>query len=115
MNSIAELLTGGAATLGVMAPYVMYLRRKLRNDTAEADMLAILKAERDEARAAEKVATASAQHAAENAARLQAVNNHQAEEIERLAREFAAFKRLIQRLYPDTREFLDSNFQPPPS
>jgi hypothetical protein len=121
---ISELLmnAGGWGTLGAgVASTVMLLRRRwsrdqteMTKDRAESHLIITAMAERDEARAEARAAWASQQADGAAIARLTAQNEQQAREIQRLTQEFAAFKRMMARMHPETRDFLGTDFQPMP-
>lgn len=81
-------------------------KKEMTKDRVESQFLENLMAERNAA--AQMARDAFAERAADLRimARLEAVNQQQARDIERLRREFAAFKRLVIRLYPEASKFL---------
>lgn len=88
-------------------------RTEMTKDRVESEFVVLLLKERDEALANAREAWRVRQVDAESIARLTSQNLYQQQEIERLKGEFGAFKRLIARLYPATRPFLESDFPPP--
>ena len=82
----------------------------MTKDRVESEFVVLLLKERDAAMDSAREAWSARQLDAESIARLKAQNDHQQLEIERLKQEFSAFKRLIARLYPNTRVFLESDF-----
>ena len=117
-QQLAELLGAGAGGAGLLSVALMLRRRwsrdstEITKDRAEAQIILTAMAERDEARADARAAWLAHQADAEAIARLSAQNEHQAREIARLTTEFASFKRMLARIYPETRQFLVSDFQP---
>ena len=105
-----------AAAFAAMGSFALLRRRlskdktELAKDQAERTFIALMLAERDQAIAEKHEAWRVRQVDVESIARLTSQNLYQQEEIERLVREFATFKGLIARLYPDTRRFLESDF-----
>jgi hypothetical protein len=88
-------------------------RTEMTKDRAESNLVELLLRERDEAQKIAREAQSARHAAAEAVARLMAKTESQAAEIARLQREFTAFKRMLARVYPDTRLFLGSDFQVP--
>ena len=88
-------------------------RTEMTKDRVESEFVTLLLKERDEALASAREAWRVRQVDAESIARLTSQNLYQQQEIERLKSEFAAFKRLMVRLYPTTRSFFDSDFSKP--
>lgn len=87
-------------------------RTEMTKDRTESRFVELLLEERDRALASAKEAWKGAQMSSEAIARLGAQNAHQAGEIDRLVRELERLKRTVMRLYPETREFLATDFQP---
>lgn len=85
----------------------------MTKDRVESEFVVLLLSERDEALASAREAWRVRQVDAESIARLTSQNAYQQSEIERLKTEFSSFKRLVARLYPATRVFLESEFQEP--
>jgi hypothetical protein len=118
LEQLGDLVMGGGAGAGLLGTVLMLRRRLSRDSTemtkdrAEAHIIQTALLERDAARAEARAAWAEHQADAEAIARLTAQNVHQAKEIERLTAEFRAFKRMLARVFPETREFLISDFQP---
>jgi hypothetical protein len=111
----------GAAGIG-LAGSATFLRRRLSRDRTEmtkdrveGDLVQLLLRERDEAQKVAREALSARHAASEAVARLMAKTEAQASEIARLQREFTAFKRMLVRVYPETRLFLGSDFQVPES
>ena len=118
-NQVAGWTAAATAAIGAVGGAAM-LRRKLSRDRTEmtkdrveSEFVTLLLRERDEAIASAREAWRVRQADAESIARLASQNTFQQQEIERLKGEFAAFKRLIARLYPNTRSFLESDFPQP--
>jgi hypothetical protein len=95
-------------------------RTEMTKDRVESQFVVLLLKERDDAMENAGKAWDNAREAwrmrqvdAESIARLTSQNQFQQQEIERLKTDFAAFKRLIARLYPATRNFLESDFPEP--
>lgn len=119
-----QTIAGWGAGLIALVSSGALLRRKLSRDhtemtkdRAESTLIGVLLHERDAAQAAMREAQTAMREAwrerhadGEAIARLTSENKHQAEEIARLAAEIASLKRVLGRLYPDTRQFLDSNY-----
>lgn len=88
-------------------------RTEITKDQVENDYLVRLLQERDDALANAQAAWRAHEADAESIARLTSQNTFQQLEIDRLHLEFDQFKRVIARLYPATRQFLESDFQVP--
>jgi len=86
-------------------------RTEMTKDRVESVFITQLLKERDEAVGMAREAWRDRQVDVESIARLQSQNAYQQAEIERLKSEFGSLKRLIARLYPETRVFLESDFQ----
>lgn len=108
----------GAAAVALVGSAALLRRRLSRDrteiakDTAETSFVERLLLDRDSARADAREAWQAHQADVETIARLITQTDGQAKEISRLIDNFAAFQRKIGRLYPITREFLDSNRVP---
>lgn len=109
----------GAAVLTAVGGGALLRRRLSRDrteitkDRVENDFLVVLLKERDQALADAREVLREREADAESIARLNMQNQFQQREIDRLQSEFERFKKLIGRLYPTTRVFLESDFQPP--
>ena len=118
-QTIAAWTAAVTAGIGVLGGAALLRRRLSRDktemtkDRIESQFVTLLLRERDEALASAREAWRVRQVDVESIARLMSQNNYQQAEIERLKAEFASFKRLIARLYPATRAFLESDFQVP--
>ena len=88
-------------------------RTEITKDRVENDLLVVLLKERDQALSAAREVLRQREGDAESIARLTIQSQFQQREIERLQVEFESFKRRLARLYPSTRIFLESDFQPP--
>lgn len=84
----------------------------MTKDRTESKFVELLLAERDEALDEARDAMRARHADAEAIARLSAQNEHQAREIARLTADFASFKRMMIRVYPEMRQFLSSDFAP---
>jgi Spy/CpxP family protein refolding chaperone len=120
MQQIAGWSAAGAAGVG-LAGSAALLRRRLSRDKTEivkdraADrILKTAMAERDEARAEARAIWIARAEDSAAIARLTAQNEHQAAEIARLELEFESYKRMLARLSPESRQFLGTDFAPPP-
>ena len=121
---LLQQVAGWGAGIVALVSSGALLRRKLSRDhveltkdRAESAIVNLLLKERDEGQVAVRDAQANMREAwkerhadAEAIARLTAENAYQAAEIARLSAEMESFKRVLARLYPDTRQFLDSNY-----
>ena len=119
MNETLQLIFAAAASvLGLSASVAVFRRRLSRDktemtkDRTESCFVELLLQERDSALASSREAWKGAQMSSEAIARLTEQNAHQACEIARLTREMDRLKRTVMRMYPDTRDFLDSDPQP---
>lgn len=119
MIDALQTLAGWSAAGVGFAGSLALLRRRLSHDQTERTkdrteglFVERLLQDRDTAIAENREAVMARQRDAEAIARLTVQNEHQEREISRLTIEFAAFKRLLARLYPDTRQFLGSDFSP---
>lgn len=113
-SQVGAIGAGIASLVGAGA----LLRRRLSRDRTErtkdhveSTWISQLLTERDEALDEARLATAARQADATAIARLTAQNESQARDIARLQREFAAFKRMVSRVFPNTRDFLGSEFE----
>ena len=112
LRELAAWVAGGGITI---AGAVALLRRQASRDRTQAnedrvqsrftDELAL---ERTEAVRLARLATNERASLLAANARLQALSEHQAKELERLAREFASWRRLVLRHDPKAAEFLPS-------
>jgi len=108
------VVTAAVSTVGGVALLRRRLSRdrtEMTKDRAESAFITQLLKERDAAVTLARDAWRDRQTDVESIARLQAQNAYQQSEIERLKAEFGSLKRLIARLYPETRVFLESDFQ----
>ncbi len=119
MADMLQTIAGwGAAGVGLAGSLALLRRRLSRDQTemtkdrTESRFVERLLQDRDAALAEHREALRARQTDSEAIARLTSQNEHQAREIERLTVEFAAFKRMLARLYPETRQFLGSDFPP---
>jgi len=91
-----------------------------RKDRVESEFVGLLLKERDGAREEARLAREERQREldrlkderkrdAELVARLRADNAHQEAEIQRLIREMDSFRRRVARMFPETREFVQTN------
>lgn len=117
--SLLETFAGWGAAAVAFAGSAALLRRRLSRDrteiakdTVEATFVQRLLQERDTAQADARAAWQARQGDAEIIARLTSLATGQAAEISRMTKNFAAFQRKIGRLYPATREFLDTDWVP---
>ena len=118
-SSLLQQVAGwSAAGLGLAGSAALLRRRLSRDRTAmtkdkvEMTFVDQLVKERDSALAEWRMAILARQADSEAIARLSAQNAHQAGEISRLQLEFATFKRMLARLYPEARQFLGSDYPP---
>jgi len=88
-------------------------KTEMTKDRVEDNFISVLLKERDSALADAREAWRVRQVDVESIARLTSQNLYQQGEIERLRDEFRAFKRLIVRLYPASRAFLESEYPLP--
>ncbi len=116
--SLLEAIAGwGAAGVGLVGSAALLRRRLSRDrtemtkDRVESKFVERLIDDRDAAIAEAREASHARQIATEAIARLTAQNEHQAGEISRLRVEFAAFKRMMLRMYPEALQFVGSDFQ----
>ena len=114
-----QLIVATALSMLGLGGGAAFLRRRLSRDSTEmtkdrteSKFVELLLADRDAAMASSREAWKTAQASAEAIARLVAENLHQTNEIHRLVDEFGAFKRMLIRLYPETRQFLSSDYPP---
>lgn len=112
-----QLVLAGVGGLVTVGGSVAVLRRRvskdnteIHKDKTEAEFVTRLLAERDEAIERAEEASKNRDSDRSAIARLEEQNRGQAREIERLQKEFEAFKRVTLRLYPNTRAFLQSDF-----
>lgn len=110
----------GAAAVAFIGSAALLRRRlskdrtEIAKDTAEANFVQRLLIERDAAQADAREAWRARQVDAETIARLVSQSAGQAKDIKRMIETFAAFQRKIGRMYPETREFLDTDWHPLP-
>jgi hypothetical protein len=107
---IAGAVTAAVGGLAVMRRRLSRDRTEMTKDRVESDFFKVLLKERDEALAQAREAWLARRVDAESIAKLTAQNSYQQAEIERLKHDFAAFKRLIVRLSPSLRPFMESEF-----
>jgi hypothetical protein len=112
-TAAATAVIGAAGGAAVLRRRLSRDKTEMTKDRVESQFVTLLLRERDEALASAQEAWRVRQVDAESIARLTSQNLYQQQEIERLKAEFTAFKRLIARLYPATRAFLESGFQQP--
>lgn len=112
-TAAATAVIGAAGGAAVLRRRLSRDKTEMTKDRVESEFVVLLLKERDEALASAREAWRVRQVDAESIARLQSQNLFQEQEIQRLKQEFGAFKRLIARLYPATRAFLESDFPPP--
>ena len=112
-TAAATAVIGAAGGAAVLRRRLSKDRTEMTKDRVESEFVVLLLRERDEALASAHEAWRVRQVDAESIARLTSQNIYQQQEIERLKQEFAAFKRLIARMYPATRSFLESDFSRP--
>lgn len=113
LQSMGALAGGGVALVGALAVLARRLsrdRNELTKDRVELDYLAQLLKERDEALRAARDALRERYDDSKIVARLTVENEFQAKELARLAEDFEHFKRLLARMYPQTRRFVESGF-----
>jgi hypothetical protein len=103
-------IVAGVTALAVLARRLSHDRIVLAKDRVESSFVALLLKERDAAIRDAHDAWEERHADTQAIARLSVENEYQAKEIARLTTEFAAFKRVLIRLYPQTREFLESEF-----
>lgn len=109
----ATAVVGAAGGAALLRRRLSRDRTEMTKDRVESEFVVLLLKERDEALESAREAWRVRQVDAESIARLTSQNAYQQGEIERLKEEFHAFKRLIARLYPATRVFLESDFHQP--
>lgn len=127
IEQLQDLVMGGGAGAGLLGSVLMLRRRwsrdrtEITRDRVSDDVLVTVQAERQEARADAAAARADARKAwaahqalAETVAKLTARAEQQDRELERVRKEFGAFKRMVLRRYPELGEFMVSDFQPLP-
>lgn len=119
-TAAATAAIGAAGGAALLRRRLSRDKTEMTKDRVESEFFTLLLKERDEALASAREAWRVRQVDAESIARLTSQNIYQQQEIERLKLEFASFKRLIARLYPTTRSFLESgpadlDETPPPS
>lgn len=120
LEEVGKLIGAATAAVGALVGGAAVIRRRLVRDQtetikdrAEGDFVVTLLKERDEAQADARTAWEARQKDTELIGRLTSQTEYQRQEIERLKKEFAAFKRQVARLYPDARAFVQSDFAPP--
>jgi hypothetical protein len=112
--AVTAAVTAAVGGVAVMRRRLSRDRTEITKDRVESEFLKVLLKERDEALANAREAWQARHVDAESIARLTAQNVYQQAEIERLKHDFAAFKRLIARLSPSLRAFMESEFGAPP-
>jgi len=112
-TAAATAVIGAAGGAAVLRRRLSRDKTEMTKDRIESEFFTLLLKERDDALASAREAWRVRQVDAESIARLTSQNIYQQQEIERLKQEFASFKRLIARLYPSTRAFLESDFSKP--
>jgi molecular chaperone GrpE (heat shock protein) len=120
MDAILQQVAGWSAAVLTAVGGGALLRRRLSRDRTEitkdrveSEFLVLLLKERDQAFASAREAWRQREEDAQSIARLTSQTAFQQAEIDRLHAEFQRFKRMIARLYPTTRPFLESDFSPP--
>lgn len=120
MDVVLEQVAGWTAAVLTAVGGVALMRRRLSRDRTEitkdrveSEFVELLLKERDQALATAREAWRQREVDAQSIARLTSQNTFQQAEIDRLLAEFERFKRVVVRLYPPTRTFLESDFQPP--
>lgn len=118
-GGIGGAVSAAVAGVGGLVAAATVLRRRLSRDAtemtkdrAESRFVEVLLRERDEAIAEAREAMRARQANVEDIARLTAENAHQEREIARLTTEFAALKKMLMRVVPETRRYLSSTFDP---
>jgi hypothetical protein len=112
-TAAATAVIGAAGGAAVLRRKLSRDRTEMTKDRVESQFVQLLLQERDEALESAREAWRVRQVDAESIARLTSQNLYQQQEIERLKAEFAGFKRLVARMYPATRQFLESDFSKP--
>lgn len=117
MADLMQTIAGvGAAGIGLAGSAALLRRRLSRDktemvkDRAESTIVELLLKERDQARDEAQTALKTHHDDAQTIARLTVDSTYQSAEIARLVIEFAAYKRLMVRMYPETRTFIVSEF-----
>lgn len=106
-----------ATSIAVLVRRLSRDRTEMTKDRVESTFVETLQTERDEAIATARDAQRERQIAGEAIARLAAHNEFLRRENLRLQREFASYKRLMAKLFPDSQQFLATDWQqttPPP-
>jgi hypothetical protein len=112
-TAAATAVIGAAGGAALLRRRLSKDHTEMTKDRVESEFVVLLLRERDDALESAREAWRVRQVDAESIARLTSQNAYQQQEIERLKAEFAAFKRLIARMYPATRVFLESDFSKP--
>lgn len=112
-TAAATAVIGAAGGAALLRRRLSRDKTEMTKDRVESEFFTLLLKERDEALANAREAWRVRQVDAESIARLTSQNIYQQQEIERLKQEFASFRRLIARLFPATRAFLESDFPIP--
>jgi MFS superfamily sulfate permease-like transporter len=114
----ATVATWGAVIAGVATSLALFARRVSRDrteiakDRAEQTSLAKLLAERDTAITESREFWRLRQLDGASIARLENRCANQQREIKRLQLEFASFRRMVVRAYPEIERWLESDFVP---
>lgn len=112
-TAAATAVIGAAGGAALLRRRLSRDNTEMTKDRVEGQFFGQLLKERDDALADAREAWRVRQVDVESIARLTSQNLYQQQEIERLRDEFSSFKRLIVRLYPTTRAFLESEFSLP--
>jgi hypothetical protein len=113
---LQEIGAWGAGMVALATSVALLVRRlskdrtEITKDIAETTFVSQLLKERDAAIASAREAWNERYRDSNTIARLTAENEFQARELARLSEDFAAFKRLLGRVYPETRPFVESGF-----
>jgi len=104
---------GAAGGVALLRRRLSRDRTEMTKDRVEGEFVQLLLKERDEALERAQEAWRVRQVDVESIARLTSQNAFQQGEIERLKSEMTSLKRTVTRLYPTTRNFLESDYQEP--
>lgn len=104
---------GAAGGVALLRRRLSRDKTEMTKDRVEGEFVQLLLKERDEALERARDAWRVRQVDVESIARLTSQNAFQQGEIERLKAEMTALKRTVTRLYPTTRNFLESDYQEP--
>lgn len=107
----SSIAAGVAATMLAVRRYSS-THTALANDSTERDMLKLLMRERDDAHHELADAVAARQLCAASLARMTAEKEALQADVHVLNDNFGAWQRKIARLYPQTRQFMDSAVMP---